>query len=517
MNRFKKIITVFISFALIFGCMTVNADNKTVQKKSFWDIPKDYWGYNAISALASNGFVNGMSDGSFRPDDCVTRAEWAKMMIETAKINPSNSTDSFSDTKGHWANSYINAAKLYLSAESDGLFHPDSPASREDVTVSMVKIKGFNTANADLSSLNGFSDKDYISESAMSYVAVAVQKGLINGFEDNTFRAKDTLTRAEAATLLSRAFSVVAPVDSAVNKVKTAYSVDTLVRATIPVFNSNYSSTNYYNYTYILNGDMLIYVNNNNIECIDINTKNNYTILSRHEFNVDTEQYALSDFEITSVCFAKKFRDYQNCLLITGEYETVNSPKQMNNDMLFVYCNGGLSNISSQFPAEVLSVSASGIMYVSFRNSCCYGIDEWTLNIIGSNYYCGVFAVQPTDEPEYILTGGSWYSWLNLNRINLNKDTKEDENFEIVCDGAGGLGKDKVYMTAGESKSDNKISITNYFGKELDVITPDNCTALDNRALQIKEIARVFKITDSGKIIYYDKQMEAFRIIVPSK
>ena len=49
----------------------------------------------------------------------------------------------------------------------------------------MVKIKGFNTANADLSSLNGFSDKDSISESAMSYVAVAVQKGLINGFEDN--------------------------------------------------------------------------------------------------------------------------------------------------------------------------------------------------------------------------------------------------------------------------------------------------------------------------------------------
>ena len=83
-----------------------------------------------------------------------------------------------------------------------------------------------------------------------------------------------------------------------------------------------------------------------------------------------------------------------------------------------------------------------------------------------------------------------------------------------MCDGAGGLGKDKVYM---KSKSDNKISITNYFGKELDVITPDNCTALDNRALQIKEIARVFKITDSGKIIYYDKQMEAFRVIVPSK
>lgn len=509
MNKFKKIITVFISFVLIFGCMAVNAENKTVQKKSFWDIPKDYWGYNAISALASNGFVNGMSDGSFRPDDCVTRAEWAKMMIETAKINPSNSTDSFSDTKGHWANSYINTAKLYLSAESDGLFHPDSPASREDVTVSMVKIKGFNTANADLSSLNGFSDKDSISESAMNYVAVAVQKGLINGFEDNTFRAKDTLTRAEAAALLSRAFSVAAPIDSAVNKVKTAYSVDTLVRATVPVLDS-YSSLNY-NYTYTLNGDMLIYTNNNNIECIDVNTKNNYTILSRHEFNVDTEQYALSDFIISSVCFAKKFRDYRNCLLITGKYETVNSSKRMDNNMLFVYCNGSLSNISSQCPGEVLSVSASGIIYSCDYRERVGGIDEWTLKTIGSNGYFYTLAVQPTDEPEYILRGGGGY--LELNRINLNKYTKDDEIFYIGYDGAGGLGIDKVYR----AYHDDKISITNYFGKELDVITPDNCTPLDNRALQAKEIARVFKITDSGKIIYYDMQMEAFRIIVPSK
>lgn len=183
--------------------------------------------------------------------------------------------------------------------------------------------------------------------------------------------------------------------------------------------------------------------------------------------------------------------------------------------MLFVYCNGSLSNISSQFPFEVLSVSASGIIYSCGYSKSVGGIDEWTLKTIGSNGYYYTLAVQPTDEPEYILTGSGGY--LELNRINLNKDKDEDENFYIKYDDAGGLGKDKVYMTAGESKSDNKISITNYFGKELDVITPDNCTALDNRALQTKEIARVLKITDSGKIIYYDKQIEAFRVIVPSK
>ena len=77
---------------------------------------------------------------------------------------------------------------------------------REDVTVSLVKLKGYDVSEVDYSYLNQFSDPASISNSLKAYVAVAVEKNLINGFEDGTFRGQDTLTRAEAAALLWRAF-----------------------------------------------------------------------------------------------------------------------------------------------------------------------------------------------------------------------------------------------------------------------------------------------------------------------
>jgi hypothetical protein len=92
------------------------------------------------------------------------------------------------------------------SYENGAAFRPGSPALREDVTVALVKLKGYDTDDVDFSSITKFNDQNSISDSCKKYVAVAVDKGLISGFEDDTFRGQDTLTRAEAAILLWRAF-----------------------------------------------------------------------------------------------------------------------------------------------------------------------------------------------------------------------------------------------------------------------------------------------------------------------
>ena len=90
--------------------------------------------------------------------------------------------------------------------DRDCTFRPDQAAVREDVTLSMVKLKGYDVSNVDYSYLSQFTDTNSISNSLKAYVAVAVEKDLISGFDDGTFRGQDTLTRAEAATLLWRAF-----------------------------------------------------------------------------------------------------------------------------------------------------------------------------------------------------------------------------------------------------------------------------------------------------------------------
>ena len=202
----KKLVSMFLVLAMCMSLTPAFAIDADDYPQRFWDVPRDYWAFEYIAELVDRGVLNGYEDGSFKPDDTVLRCEWAKMMVLVAGLTAGDEAVYFSDMSGHWANAYVNAAKDYLSAYADNTYKPDQAAVREDVTVSMVKLKGYDVSEADYSYLSQFSDMSSISNSLRPYVAVAVEKGLIEGFEDGTFRGQDTLTRAEAATLLWRAF-----------------------------------------------------------------------------------------------------------------------------------------------------------------------------------------------------------------------------------------------------------------------------------------------------------------------
>jgi|GEM_PF-5384703 len=200
----KKLIASVVTIALLLTTLVGFAKD---YPQKFYDVPKDHWAFEYIAELADRGAINGYEDGSFRPNGTVTRAEWAKIMMVSANRPLGGDNAAFADMNGHWANPYVNAAQDYMTAyEGGAAFRPDIAALREDVTVALVKLKGYNADNADFSYIAGFTDQDSISPSVKKYVAVAVEKGLINGFDDGTFRGQDTLTRAEAATLLWRAF-----------------------------------------------------------------------------------------------------------------------------------------------------------------------------------------------------------------------------------------------------------------------------------------------------------------------
>ena len=201
----KKIIAMLMSFSLILSVITVSAIE---YPQKFYDVAKDHWAFEQIAELTNRGVINGYTDGSFKPNNTVTRAEWAKIMVGTAGIPVTDTTPYFSDTQNHWALSYINAAKPYLTAYADGTYRPDQAIVREDVTMAMVRLKGYDLSAVDFSVLSKFTDMDSVSNNIKTYVAIAVEKGLISGYEDNTFRGQATLTRAEAATLLWRAFQL---------------------------------------------------------------------------------------------------------------------------------------------------------------------------------------------------------------------------------------------------------------------------------------------------------------------
>ncbi len=210
----KKSISILILSAMLSSLFIIpvlaanNSQTANVYPQSFYDLPKEHWAFMYIADLVSRGVITGYGDGSFRPNGIVTRAEWAAIMVRAANIPSGSSNAAYPDmANSHWANKYINAAKSYMTSFENGKsFRPDIAILREDATVAMVKLKGYNTNNADYSYINGFKDQSSISASCRKYVALAVEKGLIKGFDDKTFRGQATLTRAEAATLLWSAF-----------------------------------------------------------------------------------------------------------------------------------------------------------------------------------------------------------------------------------------------------------------------------------------------------------------------
>jgi len=199
----KKIIASMVTIVLLLTTVTGLAKD---YPQKFYDVPKEHWAFEYIAELVDRGVINGYDDGSFKPDSTITRAEWAKIMVGALNKPLGSETASYSDMNGHWANTWVNAVKAYLRDFENGTaFRPDIAAVREDVTVSLVRYKGCEGNHADYSHTANFKDQDSISNSLRKYIAVAVEHGLISGFEDGTFRGQATLTRAEAATLLWRA------------------------------------------------------------------------------------------------------------------------------------------------------------------------------------------------------------------------------------------------------------------------------------------------------------------------
>ena len=185
-----------------------------VNTQTFADVPSSHWAYDYINEMYTRGVVNGFPDGKFYPSSTVTRAEFAKMMTTAANINVANASKAvtFTDVDAsHWALQYINAAKPYLSSyqtpSGAAAFHPSEAAVREDIAVAMVLLKGINVQNADESILKTmFSDYSSISSNARKYIAVALENGIVSGYDDGTFRAQSSITRAEAVAMMWRAF-----------------------------------------------------------------------------------------------------------------------------------------------------------------------------------------------------------------------------------------------------------------------------------------------------------------------
>lgn len=203
----KRALTLFLSVLMFLTVIPFAG----AASPSFSDVPRNHWAYKEITEMAEKGIIKGYDNRTFRPNNEVTRAEFAKIMIAAADvdIDKRSVSQTFKDVpKSHWAFYYVEYAKPYLTGYKSGstyTYKPDNSAVREDIAVALVRLLGYDKKyKADMDQLKKFRDSDDISPALRSYIAIAIQTDLMKG-NNNYFRPQDPITRAEAASLLYRA------------------------------------------------------------------------------------------------------------------------------------------------------------------------------------------------------------------------------------------------------------------------------------------------------------------------
>lgn len=205
----KKLLSLTLTALLVFGVLNVTAS------ELFDDVPETDWAAPYIYNLADRGIVSGYGDGTFGRNNNVLRCEYAKMLVNIADLYVQQSSVSpYSDVPTYeWYFPYIISAGPYMTGfvSNDGTlyFEPESAATREAVTVAMVKALRIDVSpysDADNYLAGKFSDWNEISPYNRAYIAAAVDNGIITGDQNGTFRPKSPIIRAEVVAVLYRAF-----------------------------------------------------------------------------------------------------------------------------------------------------------------------------------------------------------------------------------------------------------------------------------------------------------------------
>lgn len=178
----------------------VEADTKT--PIAFTDI-SGHWAEANIRKAVDLGFIAGYGDGTFRPNQAVTRAEFVTMLVQALgiEISEDGASTGFADVIPSWAASFVKAAvqQGLVSGYDDGAFRPDRLISREE-TASIVSrtLKLLTNDSAVL----GYNDAEDIAVWARPYVAAVSKAQMMVGRGNRMFAPKAFVTRAEAVTVI---------------------------------------------------------------------------------------------------------------------------------------------------------------------------------------------------------------------------------------------------------------------------------------------------------------------------
>lgn len=214
----KRFITAAVSVCMLLASQVAFANGITLslsadtsqtvtqtnsQSAIFSDTNINDWYYPHMEMLVEKGGINGYTDGTFKPNNTITNAEFVKIIVGLVSEADANTSD-------HWAEGYIQKAKALGIVDADELVRADydEPIRRQSMAKyaarTMNKVLG-EAPTADTSAyIAEIKDWSDVCVNCKEYVAEVYSKGVICGMPDGTFSGGSYTTRAEATTMLVR-------------------------------------------------------------------------------------------------------------------------------------------------------------------------------------------------------------------------------------------------------------------------------------------------------------------------
>ncbi len=183
-----------------------NQSAANISGKLFADVTEDLWAYSYIKTLKDAGVVSGDEKNCFNPEENVSRQEFVKMLLTALKIDiGSNAELNFADvSESDWSYAYIRKAVELgiVRGISETEFDKTSSITRQDMAVMCVRAMKAAGSKIIYSSAGSFSDSEQIAEYAEGSVGAMLEKKILSGYDDNTFKPNKNALRSEAAKII---------------------------------------------------------------------------------------------------------------------------------------------------------------------------------------------------------------------------------------------------------------------------------------------------------------------------
>lgn len=171
------------------------------------DAPSDisgHWAQRQLQSFVDDGYLEGYEDGTYRPNDKATRAEFSALMNRVAGLTQESADiqkfEDVSANRWYYADLAKGLAAGYLAGTTPTTMEPNASATREQAFAMLARL--LKMTDGDTAVLARFSDGGSVSRYARGCIAALVSAGIVSGYPDGTLLPQGTLTRAEAVMIL---------------------------------------------------------------------------------------------------------------------------------------------------------------------------------------------------------------------------------------------------------------------------------------------------------------------------